>query len=310
MAHWCERRLAGWEAPHASLYLDITPSAASLEEAGLRGLPAEATGPVRTHVLVRAAAHDPGDVPLDEQRPDVVVVPDAGWCAATVTAAADALSSLGTVWVVDVPGQPGLSSPLRPRRGAIAWTTAWLDALVEASGAQDLLLVGHAAGALAVLGSRAEAIGARVLVGPGGLVPVRVGPRMTRDSARWLMRATPATSQALARHLVGQEPDEDVVDWLTVAGRSCRSQSHSRPLPRFVLERAATRPLLVLVGEEDCYLSAATVAAALARRADEGARVEELAGVGHLPTAAGWALVADRARLLPVAPEGGRAATG
>lgn len=294
---WTERRLGAWPSPHASLDLAITASAETLEDAGARAVPREATEPVPTRVLVRAA--DGAAAAPTSGPPAVLLVPDAGWCAATCLDAADALSRLGTVWVVDVPGQPGLSSPLRPRRGQAVWTAAWLDALVAASGAEGLMLVGHAAGAIPVLGARHEGIGSRVLLAPGGIVPVRVGPRMARDAARWHMRATPATSRALGRHLVGREqgePDADVVDWLTTVGRSCRSQPASRPLPRFVLDRALADPALVLVGEDDCYFTAAAMTAALAKRSDDDldVTVAELPRTGHLPTPAGWRAVAER----------------
>lgn len=281
---FCEAALRGWTLEHTTRTLAVRPSSGTLVETGAaRVLPRGADGPIDTHVVVVGDPH---------AAPRVVLVPDAGFTAAVLESAAASLAHLGPLWILDAPGHPGLSSPLRPRRGSAPWYAAWLDAVLDAADARDVLLVGIAAGSIPVLGARHGAVTGRLLVAPAGIVSYRTGPRMARDTARWLMRATPATSLAVARHLVAGQPGKGLVEWLTLVGRSCRSQGAPKPLARPELDRALEVPARIAVGSDDCYLPATALAAELVRRDDAALDVDVIPGAGHVLGAEHWGRVA------------------
>src|SRR5689334_15819857 len=80
-------------------------------------------------------------------RPRVVMVPGTGFNAAVALPWLQALSVHWATTVVDLPGQPGLSDPRRPRRARLVWYGRALDEVLAAMDADEVVLVGNSLGA-------------------------------------------------------------------------------------------------------------------------------------------------------------------
>ncbi|WP_418960556.1 alpha/beta fold hydrolase [Streptomyces tritici] len=195
----------------------------------------------------------------------------------------EALADVGPLVVLDVPGQPGLSSGLRPRRNRMDAYATWLaEALAEVT-REPAVVVGHSLGAAITLACPSDLVAVRVLVSPGGLVRLRVGASVLAATVPWLLRP----SYVRARRLLGcmtapghAVPDE-LSTWMSLVGRSCHSSLAPSPLPDAVLARAAaTTPCLTLVGSEDVFLPPKLLGPVVERRLGSRARV--LSGSGHL----------------------------
>ncbi|WP_284283895.1 alpha/beta fold hydrolase [Arsenicicoccus piscis] len=231
-------------------------------------------------------------VKIGEGTPDVVVVPGTNFCAASSLALAEAAARHGTAWVVDVPGQPGLSSPLRSRRDTTAWYGSWLSALLDDTGASDLTLLGYSVGGAIALTAESPVVTRRLLVAPGGIVPIRPSARVTADATRWVMHATAASSLGVLRHMMAgtERPPQWAVEWMTIVGRACKS-SFSPRRSRSTTSTGSPAPLVVAVGEQDTFVPPSALAASAKRRL--GVDVSTIAGVGHLVPDDRWAAVVD-----------------
>src|SRR5829696_3314726 len=88
----------------------------------------------------------------------VVLVPGTGFNAAVTLPWLRALSTRWATTVVDLPGQPGLSDPRRPRRARLAWCGRVLDEVLEAVDADGVVLVGNSLGAAVALAANSPRI--------------------------------------------------------------------------------------------------------------------------------------------------------
>ena len=75
------------------------------------------------------------------------MVPGTGFNAAVALPWLKALSANWATTVIDLPGQPGLSDPRRPRRARLAWYGRALDEILAAMDADGVVLVGNSLGA-------------------------------------------------------------------------------------------------------------------------------------------------------------------
>ncbi len=271
---WCTAALAGWGVGHESRTLEV---------------PVHDTT-VSTHVVA-----------VGEGPPRLVWLPGTAMSAASSLDEIGTLAEHGTVWALDLPGQPGLSDPTRPRRDTTAWYSTWLEAALHAitlewSSARELTLVGSGLGAAVCLSADSPVVTGRFLVGPGGLVPPRTSASQVRDRTRWSLRSTPVTARAVLGHLVepgGAIPDT-LVEWLALVGRTCKTINHPRPLPQHYLDRIDGAPLTVVVGEDDTLVPPPALSATVARRTS--ATVVVVDGCGHLLPPERWEQVL---RVLP-----------
>ena len=137
---------------------------------------AEADFPLTSDTLVTSA----GRVELTSAgsgRPRVVMVPGTGFNAAVALPWLRALSARWATTVVDLPGQPGLSDPNRPRRARLAWYGRVLNEILVAMDADDVVLVGNSLGAAVVLAADSQRIAARALISPAGFIRLSVDPK-------------------------------------------------------------------------------------------------------------------------------------
>jgi pimeloyl-ACP methyl ester carboxylesterase len=183
--HWCTQRLAGAGFPLTTTTVDTSVGPVALTSAG--------TG-----------------------RPRVVLVPGTSFNAAVALPWLRALSARWATTVVDLPGQPGLSDPRRPRRAGPAWYGHALDEVLTAMDAEDVVVVGNSLGAAVALAAGLTRIAARALVSPAGFIRLSVEPRLALASTVWLLSPTPEHTRGMLRLFVapGAEPPETVVEWM------------------------------------------------------------------------------------------------
>ncbi|MGW8356882.1 alpha/beta fold hydrolase [Streptomyces wedmorensis] len=226
----------------------------------------------------------------------VVFVPGTNFNAAASLPLAGSLVEAGyRVVLVDVPGQPGLSSGERGLSGGrLSWYGAWLSGVVEQACAGPVVVMGHSFGAAIALSSASPRIESLVLASPGGLTKLRLTPGVLAASAAWFMRPAPAHSARLLRamHGPGHRPREALVDWMTLVSRHARSSG----APGAAEFPARAVPRVVVNGSHDVFLPLKRLRPAARTRL--GVDLDVIDGAGHLvveeqPTALA-ALVGDR----------------
>jgi pimeloyl-ACP methyl ester carboxylesterase len=214
--------------------------------------------------------------------PPVVMLPGTGFNAATSLPLLAALSRRFRVAIVDVPGQPGLSAGNRPEDDRIGHYRRWFD---EVLGHLDapVAVVGHSLGAaLALCATPGPRVWALVLACPAGLISANTPLPVMRAALPWFVRPTPARSARLLTRMSGhgQGAGPELVEWMTLVGRSTRTGRSPAPLPGAVLEGWRTTPVAVLAGNEDPFFPPAALAhrARLWRHGD----FHDVPGCGHL----------------------------
>ena len=241
---------------------------------------------VRTDKPGEGASADAGELPqvltVGSGRQRIAI----GFNAALALPWLRALSAHWATTVVDLPGQPGLSDPHRPRRARLGWYGRALDEILAAMGADGIVLVGNSLGAAVALAANSPRITARALISPAGFIRLSVDPRLALASAVWLLRPTAEHTRRMLRLFVspGADPPETEVEWMALMATCCRTTLAPPPLPAGLLARRAERPCVVGVGEHDRFLPAHRLAAAARRTMNLDVRVFQ--GVGHLTTPA------------------------
>ncbi|WP_371637666.1 alpha/beta hydrolase [Streptomyces zaomyceticus] len=120
---WCVEELAAWQVPHECRVFQA--------------------GGAETHAVVAGSGG-----------PTVVVVPGTNFNAAACLPLATALATRYRTVLVDVPGQPGLSSGERGlAEGRLDWYGAWLSDAIEACASGPVIVLGHSFGAAIALSS-------------------------------------------------------------------------------------------------------------------------------------------------------------
>ncbi|GFH81409.1 hypothetical protein CH313_22090 [Streptomyces sp. TSRI0384-2] len=251
---WCAARLDAWGVPHRRWEV-----------------PTDA-GP--THVVMAGQARE--GVPL------LVLVPGTNMNAAVSLEAVAVLATTGAVAVLDVPGQPGLSAGHRPHRARLPWYGHWLSQALEQVATGPAIVVGHSLGAAIALAAHSPHITGRLLLSPGGVTRLAVPASVLRATLPWVLRSAEHRSRRLLREMSapGHAVPEQLVEWMTLVGRSCRSTLAPSPLPSHVLRRARPVPCVVAVGSHDVFLPSAPLGRATRRLL--GAEAHVLDGAGHL----------------------------
>lgn len=214
--------------------------------------------------------------------PTVVLVPGTNTNAAVYRHLVQALAVRWPTVVLDVPGQPGLSADVRPRRGRPSWYGRWLTEALEQVVPGPAVVVGHSLGGAVVLASDSPRIACRVLLSSAGLVRLLVPPVVVAATVPWLVRPTAPRAGRVLRHMVapgGSVPDE-LAEWMTLVARCCHSSLAPPPLPPQLLAGRRLVPCLVATGRHDVFLPPHRVAPAAQRHL--GATVHILEGSGHL----------------------------
>ncbi len=214
------------------------------------------------------------------------MVPGTASNAAVALPWLQALSVHWATTVVDLPGQPGLSDPRRPRWARLAWYGRALDEILAAMDADGVVLVGNSLGAAVALAADSPRITARALVSPAGFIRLSVDPKLALASAVWLLRPTAEHTRRMLRLFVapGADPPETEVEWMALMATCCRTTLAPPPLSAELLARRAERPCVVGVGEHDRFLPPHRLAPAVRQTMNLDVRI--FSGVGHLTTPA------------------------
>ncbi|MFE0192173.1 alpha/beta fold hydrolase [Streptomyces sp. NPDC058989] len=209
----------------------------------------------------------------------VVFVPGTNFNAAASLPLATALVTAGhRVLLLDVPGQPGLSSGERGPSG-LTWYGAWLGEVLKELSTGPVTVLGHSFGAAIALSCASPCVERQVLVSPGGLTRLRVTGSVMAASAAWYLRPTPKRSARLLRamHAPGHRPRTEMVEWMTLIARHARSSASpgvAEDLPATTARRWA------IVGEHDTFLPPRRLGPAVHRTL--GIDLDVVAGNGHL----------------------------
>ncbi|MCX4657165.1 alpha/beta hydrolase [Streptomyces microflavus] len=218
----------------------------------------------------------------DSRSPCVVLLPGTNMGAAQCLAAAEVLARVRRVTVVDLPGQPGLSTQQRPRSRRMDWYGRWLGEVLAQIGKGPVVLVGHSlGGAVALAGDSPRVIG-RVILSSAGVTRLKVTTPVMAATLPWLLRPSVPRAARLLRHMSdpGHVPSSDLCVWMDLVARSCRTSLAPSPLPSAVLDQRRRQPILAVVGGGDPFLPPETLAPALSRRLGTELRVMD--GAGHL----------------------------
>ncbi|MFE9912592.1 alpha/beta fold hydrolase [Streptomyces clavifer] len=185
-------------------------------------------------------------------------------------------------YVVDVPGQPGLSAADRPGHHRSARYGQWLQEVLDEISPGPTVVVGHSLSGAIALACDVPRLTGRVLVSPAGLTRLKVTGRVLAATLPWLARPTEARSATLLRqmHGSGRYPSAEPVTWMTLLARSCRSGLAPAPLPEGTLARSRRVTNVVATGEHDVFLPPSRLAAPAFRHL--GVAVTTVPGAGHL----------------------------
>ena len=227
---WCRAALARWPAGHEDHTIETSIG--------------------QTHVVTLGA----GDRIC-------VYVPGTNFSAAASTVVLSALASRCRVYAADLPGQPGLSAPGRPEdelSGYAGWVADLIRWVRSRHAGASVVLAGHSRGAAVALSADPDDVDGLALFSPAGLTAVRPTLPMLRATTPWLVRRNDAGSRRLLSYLSGpgRAPSGELVEWMTLVARTCRTTGAPGPLPDPDLSRWSGRDLTVAVGENDVFFPA------------------------------------------------------
>jgi len=245
---WCSDQLDAWPVPHERSTWEVNGE--------------------QTHVVTAGAGSE------------VVVVPGTNFNAATSLPLATALVAAGhRVALLDVPGQPGLSSGRRMRSSdRRLWYGTWLSEAIEQISTGPVTVVGHSLGAAIALSCESPRIERLILASPGGLTRLRMTPSMLITSAAWFLRPTATRSARLLRAMLapGHLPRKELVEWMTLVALHARSTA----APGTVRPPVRSTPRLVVTGAHDVFLPPRRLGPAV--RTTLGVSLDVVDDAGHL----------------------------
>ena len=120
------------------------------------------------------------------------------------------------------------------------------------------------------------------LFSPGGLIGVRPTLQMLRSTVPWLVRRDTVGASRLLDYLSGsgRVPSADLVDWMTLVARACRTTGGPAPLPDADLGRWQGHNVRVALGDHDVFFPSAKLREACRAKLDQELFV--VPGTGHL----------------------------
>jgi pimeloyl-ACP methyl ester carboxylesterase len=209
----------------------------------------------------------------------VVLLPGTNFTSCTWLDVIDTLAAKRRVLAVDLPGQPGLSAPARPREPAAYGQ--WLPTVLSELGLTDAVLVGHSLGGrIALLGaSQGPPVSSLALFNPAGLTRLRVTARVLAETLPWLVRPTPRAAERLVGLMTTRPVPQYLAEWMSLVGRHVRTSLAPAPLSDDVLQRVVV-PVRVYAGQHDPFLPGPALAKGAARL--RATAVVTVAGAGHL----------------------------
>ncbi|MCT6781914.1 alpha/beta hydrolase [Streptomyces sp. CS7] len=214
--------------------------------------------------------------------PAVVLLPGTNMNAALCLAVAEGLAREHRVVLLDLPGQPGLSSGRRPRAGRTAWYGRWLSEVLALVLREPAVVVGHSLGGAVALACDSPLIAGRVLLSSAGVTRLRVPVPLLAATVPWLLRPSVPRAEELLRLMSapGHVVPGHLSAWMRLVARHCRTSLAPPPLPSSLLEQRRTVRTLVVAGRFDPFLPPRTLGPAAWRRL--GSDFRGIEGAGHL----------------------------
>ena len=218
------------------------------------------------------------------ERPPVVMMLGGALAAATIESCIAAIARTREVFVVDIPGEPGLSSPGRPVGGGIGPYGLWLDALLPQLTAQTVDVMGHGLGASIAVESVCDRVEHLFLVSPESILPpFRVGIAGIRRR-RWLATADVGDIARYLKSTTGPEyvPEPSVSTWFAKVAVYCVPTPRSlRPSTDRWDEACSSQSVTMVVGTEDRVVPQRAVDKFVGRRSH--IHKIPMIGVGRFP---------------------------
>jgi pimeloyl-ACP methyl ester carboxylesterase len=213
----------------------------------------------------------------------VVLILGGSLAAATIEACVAAIARTREVFVVDVPGEPGMSSPGRPVGHDIRPYGIWLDVLNPQLTSQPTCLVGHGFGAAIAIAAENSNVRRIFLVSPEHVVP-STRANVSTLLRRWQRSINPSDVNRYLDTLTGSEyvPDQEILTWFAKVAVYTVPTPRTHGVPDTVVEKTSARiPVTVVIGTDDRVVSEKIVD----RFLDERPHIEkvQLVGIGHLP---------------------------
>lgn len=224
---WCRTALARWGVSHHTHVVDTSLGMTNVVSLG-----------VGNHICV--------------------YLPGTNFNASSSTTVLAALASTFRVYAADLPGQPGLSAANRPddEHSAYAgWVTELIDWVARRDGRARILLAGHSRGAAVALSANPDTVHGLALFSPAGLIAVRPTLAMLGSTVPWLVRRKQVDARRLLEYMSGPgcAPPADLVEWMTIVARTCRTTGAPAPLPDTDLVRWKGHNVRVAVGDHDVF---------------------------------------------------------
>ena len=224
---WCRAALARWVVPHQTHLVDTSLG--------------------MTHVVSLGAGDNV-----------CVYLPGTNFNASSSLTVLAALAGKFRVYAADLPGQPGLSAANRPadeHSGYARWVTQLIGWVARRDGRARILLAGHSRGAAVALSAKPDTVHGLALFSPAGLIAVRPTLTMLRSTVPWLVRRNAVDARRLLDYMSGPGgvPAADLVEWMTIVARACRTTGAPGPLPDTDLDRWKGHNVRVAVGEHDVF---------------------------------------------------------
>lgn len=217
----------------------------------------------------------------------VLVLSGVNFSAATTVSAARVLAKDRPVYLVDPPGQPGLSHGQRLGGARTEAYGAWLDELLPQITDEPVIVLGHSRGAATALASTPSSrVAGLLLLNPAGLTAAGLSSESVWATLSWMLHPNEHTSGKLVACLKGPGTDVGGVEcrseaeWLTLVARHCRTGSMPHPLNAEFFRAWAGCPITVATGSHDRYFSPARLHGPARRFLD--AKVRTIEGAGHL----------------------------
>ncbi|NJQ15823.1 alpha/beta fold hydrolase [Streptomyces bohaiensis] len=216
-----------------------------------------------------------------EEAPPVVLLHGACSNALTWQGAAPGWSRQLRTYAVDLPGEPGLSTPARPALDSDA-PAHWLTEVLDGLGLDTPALVGASLGGWTALDfaiRRPDRVSRLALLAPGGVGPARFAWllrwAMLRPFGEWGRRRS-------AADVAGLDPvhDREVLDELSFVMSEFKPRTEKLPVFADELLARLEMPTLVLCGARDAMFDSLETARRFRKRVPR-AEVVVLPHAGH-----------------------------
>ncbi|WP_017542712.1 alpha/beta fold hydrolase [Nocardiopsis prasina] len=212
----------------------------------------------------------------------VVVLSGTNFNSALSASPASDMTAERDVYLVDLPGQPGLSCGVRPRGHRAEAYGRWLDELLPELVDRPAVVLGHSLGAaVALASSPREMVRGLVLVNPAGLTSAATPPELMRVTLPWMIGPRDDKSTRLLNFMSGPDfrhPVHPFASWMTMVGKHCRTSLAPGPLPTESLLAWQGHNVTVATGSDDVFFSPARLHGPARRFLDTDLHVLDKAG--------------------------------